>query len=74
MEWLLKTEGFSRDSQATMTDVHSSVKKQIIDVNPMAGLGSVVLTLLLQLALCCWCENPDTDVVGSVECLTTFYV
>lgn len=58
----------SYDSQATMTDIHSSVKKQIIDVNPLAVLGSVVLTLL-QLALCWWCEDPDTDVVGNVECL-----
>jgi len=52
-----------------MTDVHSSVKKQTLDVNPLALFGSILLTLLLQMALCCWCENPDTDIVGSVECM-----
>jgi hypothetical protein len=59
----------SYDSQATITDVHSSVKKQIIDVNPLVVLGSIVLALLLQLAVCCWCEDSVTDVVGNVECL-----
>ena len=64
----------SYDSQALMTDVHSSVKKQILDQNPLAVFGSVLFTLLLQLELCCLCENPDIDVVGTVECLFDHFV
>jgi hypothetical protein len=51
-----------------MTDVHSNVKKQILDQNPLAVFGSVLLALLLQLELCCLCENPNTD-IGTVEYL-----
>jgi hypothetical protein len=59
----------SYDSQGTMTDVFPVLKSKILDQNALAVFGSVLLTLLLWFVLCCLCENPNTIIPGTVECL-----